>query len=67
MRFLSRQQVCALIQLSKASIGRLEDDPASDFPQSVKLGTFRNSRVVYVESEILDWMSRQVAQRDKTH
>ena len=63
MRFLSRKQVCALVQLSKAEIARRE--AMYDFPQGVKLGNYHNSRVVYVESEVLDWMARQVTIRDK--
>ena len=61
MRFLSRKQVCALVQLSKAEIARRE--AMYDFPQGVKLGNYHNSRVMYVESEVLDWMARQVAKR----
>ena len=64
MRFLSRKQVCALVQLSRAEIIRREVN--FDFPQGVKLGTHRNSRVVYVESEVLDWMASQIVVRDKT-
>lgn len=63
MRFLSRKQVCALVQLSRAEIARREVE--FDFPLGVKLGTYHNSRVVYVESEVLDWMARQVTTRDK--
>ena len=65
MKFLSRKEVCYLVQLSKAEIARREVE--FDFPQGVKLGTHRNSRVVYVESEILEWMARQILIRDKKH
>tara|TARA_R110002072_G_scaffold264027_1_gene422760 strand:+ start:1954 stop:2151 length:198 start_codon:yes stop_codon:yes gene_type:complete len=65
MKFLSRKAVCDLVQLSRAEISRREVD--NRFPQGVKLGDFHNSRVVYVQEEVMDWMHEQVSIRDKTH
>lgn len=64
MKFLSRKAVCDLVQLSRAEIARRESD--NRFPHGVKLGDHDNSRVVYVQEEVLDWMHEQVCIRDKT-
>lgn len=65
MKFLSRKEVCHLVQLSRAEIARRE--ALGRFPQGVKLGDHHNSRVVYVDDEVLDWMAQQVSIRDKAH
>lgn len=62
MRLLTRKAVCELVGLSRTQLGRIED-----FPRSLKLGDYENSRVVYVESEVHDWIAKRIAERDKAH
>jgi predicted DNA-binding transcriptional regulator AlpA len=52
MRFLSKKQVRDLISLSFASIDRMERNGC--FPLRRRIGF----RVVWIEAEVLDWMSR---------
>jgi predicted DNA-binding transcriptional regulator AlpA len=61
-RFLSKKDVKAKISLSYAQIARLEDD--GRFPKRLRLGIFRNSRTVWLESEIVAWMLDRIAKRD---
>lgn len=65
MKFLSKKQVRDIVGLSYAHTHRLEKDGL--FPQRVKLGHHHNSRAMYVEDEITDWMHERIAERDKTH
>jgi predicted DNA-binding transcriptional regulator AlpA len=71
MRFLSKKQVCALVALGPTQIGRLEKD--GKFPERMALPSAepapeysRYSRVVWVESEVFEWMKAQLAKRGKT-
>lgn len=59
MKLLSKKAVKALVTYSFAHTARLE--AAGTFPKRVRLGT---GRVAYVESEILDWISARIAERD---
>jgi prophage regulatory protein len=61
-RLLSKKEVKARISLSYAQIARLED--AGKFPKRLRLGIYRNSRTVWVESEIIAWLAALIAKRD---
>lgn len=62
MKFLSRKAVCELVALSRTQLSRIPD-----FPEPIKIGEHVNSRVVYVESEVVDWLRRRIAKRDEAH
>ena len=62
MRFLKKRQVRELTTLSFTQIDRLE--AAGKFPKRMRLGIYRNSRVVWLEEEILEWIRERVAQRE---
>ena len=62
MRFLNKRQVRELTTLSFTQIDRLED--AGKFPKRMRLGNYPNSRVVWLEEEILEWMRERVAERE---
>jgi prophage regulatory protein len=62
MRFLSKRQVRELTTLSFTQIDRLE--AAGKFPKRMRLGNYPNSRVVWLEEEILEWMRERVAKRE---
>jgi predicted DNA-binding transcriptional regulator AlpA len=53
-RFLCLKEVQAKVKLSKTEIARRVD--GKRFPQPLKLGPHRTSRVVWWENEIEDWM-----------
>ncbi len=53
-RFLSLKEVVSKVRLSKTEIARRVD--AKRFPQPLKLGAHRNSRVVWWEHEVEEWM-----------
>jgi len=63
-RFLSKKQVKALTTYSYTHTSRLEEQ--GTFPERIRLGKGRYSRVVYVESEVLAWMDAKIAERDNT-
>lgn len=63
MRLLSKTQVRQLILLSPVHFGRLEKD--GKFPKRVHLGTDRNSRVGWVETEIQEWLKKRIDERDR--
>lgn len=65
MRFISKQQAKLITGLSPTHLKRLED--ANRFPRSVKLGPHENSRRMYVEEEVVEWVTDRIAERDKTH
>lgn len=61
--FLSIEQVCAKINLSKAEIARRE--AAGVFPTRIALPgasgkIYQNSRRVFLQSKIVAWMRQQV-------
>lgn len=60
MRFLRLKEVMALTGLGRSSIYKFMDE--NTFPKSVSLG---GRAVAWVESEIEDWMSERLSQRDK--
>ena len=62
MRFLSKRQVRELTTLSFTQIDQLE--AAGKFPKRMRLGNYPNSRVVWLEEEILEWMRERVAKRE---
>jgi len=59
MRMLSKRQVKELVLYSPQHIARLE--AAGQFPKRVKLG---NSRVGWLETEVLDWLQTKIDERD---
>jgi prophage regulatory protein len=59
MRFLSKRQVRERVLYSPQHIDRLER--AGKFPKRVQLGP---NRVGWVESEVLEWMTKRIAERD---
>ena len=61
-RLLSKKQVKELVLYSHQHIQRLEH--AGLFPKRVRLGSFRGSRVGWVESEIRAWLQERIDRRD---
>ena len=59
MRILSKRQVKELVLYSPQHIARLET--AGQFPKRVQLGP---NRVGWVESEVLEWLEKRLAQRE---
>jgi prophage regulatory protein len=59
LRFLTKRQVRELTTLSFTQIDRLEAD--GKFPKRSRLGNYPNSRVVWLEEEILEWMRDRIA------
>jgi predicted DNA-binding transcriptional regulator AlpA len=62
LRFLKKRQVRELTTLSFTQIDRLEAD--RKFPKRTRLGKYRNSRVVWIEEEISEWMKERIAERE---
>ena len=62
MRLLSKKQLREMVLYSPQHIQRLED--AGRFPRRVRLG---QSRVGWIEQEVLDWLAERIRERDKTH
>jgi predicted DNA-binding transcriptional regulator AlpA len=60
-RFLSKREVRDKVKLSYAEIARREK--ALKFPSRLRLGVHRNSRSVWIEAEIDQWMDDQIARR----
>ncbi|WP_198136980.1 helix-turn-helix transcriptional regulator [Nitrobacter hamburgensis] len=58
MRFLSKKAVRDLISLSYATIDR--EEQAGTFPKRLR----RGSRVMWLQSEVEEWMRARVAERD---
>jgi prophage regulatory protein len=58
-RFLALRQVRDRVQLSKSTLYRHVD--AGTFPRPVRLGSMAR----WVESEIDEWMTAQIARRDE--
>lgn len=56
---LSRRQVREMTTLSSTQTDRLEKD--EKFPKRVKLG---QSRVAWVESEVMEWVQKRIDERD---
>ena len=56
---LSRRQVREVTTLSSTQTDRLEKD--GKFPKRVKLG---QSRVAWVESEVMEWVQKRIDERD---
>ena len=60
MRLLSKRQVREIVLYCPQHIARLEK--AGTFPKRVRLG---QSRVGWVEQEVLDWLAQRIAERDR--
>lgn len=56
-KFVSKKQVREMITLSFAQIDRLERD--RKFPSRIRLG---QNRVVWIESEIFEWISKRISE-----
>lgn len=61
-RFLSKSEVRDRVKLSYAEIARREKD--GRFPRRLRLGGYRNSRTVWLESEIEAHLQALIAKRD---
>jgi prophage regulatory protein len=59
MRLLSKRQLKELVLYSPQHIARLE--AAGKFPKRVRLG---ESRVGWIEAEVLDWLQERIDERD---
>jgi len=59
MKMLSKKQVTELVLYSPQHIARLE--AAGQFPKRVRLG---HNRVGWVESEVIEWLDRRIAERN---
>lgn len=59
VRLLHIKVVCERTSLSRSTVLKLCNEGA--FPKPVKLGDLR---VAFVESEVLDWISARIAERD---
>jgi prophage regulatory protein len=62
VRLLSKKQVKDLVLYSHQHIQRLEH--AGQFPKRVRLGSFRGSRVGWIESEIRAWLQERIDKRN---
>lgn len=60
MRMLSKRQLKELVLYSPQHIARLE--AAGKFPKRVRLG---ESRVGWIEAEVMDWLQQRIDERDK--
>jgi prophage regulatory protein len=60
-RLISKRDVRNKISLSYAQIARLEQ--AGKFPKRLRLGVYRNSRSVWLESEIDAWIDERMKDR----
>ena len=60
-RFLSKREVRDRIKLSYAEISRREKK--MKFPTRLRLGDHRNSRAVWIEEEIDQWIEQQIARQ----
>lgn len=60
-RFLSKSEVRDRVKLSHAEIARREKK--LKFPMRLRLGSFRNSRAVWIEAEIDQWIDEQIARQ----
>jgi len=61
MRFLTKKQVREVTTLSPTQTARLEK--AGKFPKRLRATDHPRGRVVYVESEVLEWMRQRLAKR----
>src|SRR5260370_19166370 len=59
-RFLSKKEVRDKVKLSNATIDRRENAKPRRFPKRHRLGIYRNSRAVWLESDIDAWMDEQM-------
>jgi prophage regulatory protein len=59
MRLLSKKQVREIVLYSPQHVARLEQ--AGKFPKRIRLG---QSRVGWLEEEVLDWLKARIAERD---
>ena len=60
-RFLSKAEVRDRVKLSHSEIARREK--RMQFPTRLRLGTHRNSRSVWIEDEINQWIEEQIARQ----
>ena len=61
LRLLSKKQLKELVLYSHQHIQRMENDGL--FPKRVRLGTFRSSRVGWIESEVRAWLQERIERR----
>lgn len=57
MKYIDKKVVSSIVGISISTLDRwLADDIPNTFPKGRKLGPFRNSRRMWLEIEIYDWM-----------
>lgn len=59
-RFLRVEDVIAITSLSRSEIYRRIE--LNEFPPGIKLGAAQSSRVVWIESEVVNWMHDRIAE-----
>lgn len=66
-QFWRKAKVCEVTGLAPSTVDLYAKNKVRGFPQPIKLGAGpKNARgVVYVASEILAWIEKQIAERDK--
>jgi predicted DNA-binding transcriptional regulator AlpA len=62
-RLISPSITEAVSDLSQREMRRRSEQ--GRFPKPVKLGEGKNGRIAYVESEVLEWVEAQIAERDR--
>ena len=63
MRFISWKELSHLVPYTRQHIARLEAE--GKFPRRLRLGNADQSRIVWVEAEVLEWMARWIKARDE--
>ena len=59
MKHFDKKAVCTIVGISPATLERwLADEVPNTFPKGRKLGPFRNSRRVWLDQVLYDWMSK---------
>jgi prophage regulatory protein len=61
--FFSKKELRAIVLWSPTQIDR--EEKAGKFPKRVRLGSFRNSRVGWVKSEVLAWCREREKARQR--
>lgn len=61
VRLLSKKQLKELVLYSPQHIQRLEH--AGLFPKRVRLGSYRGSRVGWIEGEVRAWLQERIEKR----
>ena len=60
VRFIRKKVVAHMTGYTTTHIMTLGNNPDNDFPAPIKMGTNRLGAVMFIESEVLDWIDAQV-------